>query len=82
VIESTAAERARYAALREKLVAAESKALREVTVEESALKATRSKLEFLQREPSLRDRAGQIRPLLEPAIKALRQARPTTGGGS
>ena len=82
VTESTAAERARYAALREKLVAAENKAIRDVAVEESALKATRSKLEFLQREPSLRDRADQIGPLLEPAIKALRQAKPTTGGGS
>ena len=80
VTENAAAQRARYAALSEKLVAAENKAIKEVTIEEAALKATRSKLEFLQREPSLRDRAAQIGPLLEAAIKAIRKAKPTPGG--
>ena len=82
VAESTATERARYATLRAKLIAAENQAIKEMTVEEAALKVTRSKLEFLQREPSLRDRADQIGPLLEAAIKVLRPAKPTTGGGS
>jgi hypothetical protein len=82
VAEATASERARYATLRGKLIAAENQAIKDVTVEESALKVTRSKLEFLQREPSLRDRADQIGPLLEAAMKALRPAKPTTGGGS
>jgi len=82
VAQVTASERARYATLRGKLIAAENQAIKDVTVEESALKVTRSKLEFLQREPSLRDRADQIAPLLEAAIKALRKAKPTTGGGS
>jgi hypothetical protein len=82
VAEATATERARYAALRAKLEAAEAQAIKEVTIEESTLKATRTKLEFLQREPSLRDRAEQIAPLLEAAIKALRPPKKTPGGGS
>ena len=81
VAESTAAERALYAALRSKLEAAEAQAIKEVAIEESALKATRTKLEFLQREPSLRDRAEQIAPLLETAIKALRPPKKAPAGG-
>lgn len=82
IADVTGSERARFATLRGKLIAAENQAIKDVTVEEGALKATRSKLELLQREPNLRDRAGQIAPLLEAAIKVLRQPKSTAGGGS
>jgi hypothetical protein len=82
VSEVTTAERARYAALRAKLEAAETQAIKEVAIEESALRATRTKLEFLQRDPSLSDRAEQIAPLIDAAIKALRQQKAPTGAGS
>lgn len=80
--ELTAADRARYAALRAKLEAAEAQAIKEAAIEESALKATRAKLELLQREPGLRDRAAQVAPLLEAAMKSMRQTKPASGGGS
>ncbi len=82
VSEATASERARYASLRAKLEAAEAQAIKEVAIEESTFKAMRAKLEFLQREPSLRDRADQIRPLINTAIQSLRSPKKTTGGGS
>lgn len=76
VADSTAADRARYAALRVKLGATQAQAVKEVAIEEVTLKAMRAKLEFLQREPSLRDRAAQIAPLIEAAIKSIRSVKP------
>lgn len=77
VADATAADRARYAALRVKLGTTQAQAVKEVAIEEATLKAMRAKLEFLQREPSLRDRAAQIAPLIEAAVKSIQNVKPT-----
>jgi phage shock protein A len=75
-------DRARFEEARAKLVAAETEALAAATLEENTLKATRAKLEQLQREPSLRDRAAQLRPLIEAAVQAIRKGGTAEGEGS
>lgn len=86
VVARNAADRAQFADLLARLIAAETEAIRATTLEEKALQVTRARLEQLQREPSLSDRAEQIRPILETVSVALSlqgepNASPSTGGG-
>jgi hypothetical protein len=83
VVAETAASRVRFAELYAKQVTAEVEALNTAALEEKALQTTRVRLELLQREPSLNDRAAQIRPLIEAAVKAIQDGRePETTDGS
>jgi hypothetical protein len=66
-----------------KQVAAEAEAINMTSVEGKILQTTRTRLEQLQREPSLEDRAAQIKPLLEAAIKAMQKEKePSESAGA
>jgi len=75
VVAATDGSRAKFAELNAKQVAAEAEAINMTSVEGKILQTTRTRLEQLQREPSLEDRAAQIKPLLEAAIKAMQKEK-------
>jgi dGTP triphosphohydrolase len=65
--------------LRLKQIDAHQAAIASTSLDETELQAVRAKLEQLQREPSLSDRAEQIRPLIEAAAATLQTINSTKG---
>lgn len=70
VLGEQAALAQRLAELLAKEAAARNAAVAATRQDEAALQAARTKLELLQREPSLRDRAQQLAPLIEAGFRA------------